>query len=269
MAFTPGGVFNLIASYFAQAGATIRTEQHNPVLEDIASGLSQVLVRDGRAPMTGALNMNGFAITNVAAGTSSSSVATLAQAMPIGAVIDFAGSTAPAGWLLCFGQELSRAAYPALFALIGTMFGAGDGSTTFNAPDLRGRVVAGLDAMGGVLAGRLNAVMASGTMGGVGGTQQHTLTAAQMAGHTHGVTTGAFAHTHSMPFPSFTTTTTGGGSFGISIYANSNTSVLTDSTTVPGQSLTTNAGNGLSGTAHLNTQPTMVMNKIIRASYNG
>ena len=70
-------------------------------------------------------------------------------AVPAGAVMPFAGSTAPAGWLLCFGQAVSRSQYGELFAVLGTSYGVGDGSTTFNLPDLRGRVVAGVDNMGG------------------------------------------------------------------------------------------------------------------------
>ena len=67
-----------------------------------------------------------------------------------GEIVPDAGSTAPAGYLQCFGQAISRAAnYAGLFAVIGTTYGAGDGSTTFNVPDLRGIVVAGKDNMGG------------------------------------------------------------------------------------------------------------------------
>lgn len=73
-----------------------------------------------------------------------------------GIVQQYAGSSAPVGWLLCYGQAVSRATYAGLFQVIGTAFGAGDGSTTFNLPDLRGRVVAGADNMGGTAAGRLN-----------------------------------------------------------------------------------------------------------------
>lgn len=62
---------------------------------------------------------------------------TLYADAPIGAIQAFGGTSAPAGWLLCQGQAISRTAYAALFAAIGTAFGAGDGSTTFNVPDLR------------------------------------------------------------------------------------------------------------------------------------
>jgi microcystin-dependent protein len=97
----------------------------------------------------------------------------------VGEVAAYAGATAPSGWLLCFGQAISRTTYAALFALVGTTYGAGDGSTTFNVPDLRGRVVAGQDDMGGTSANRLTG--ASGgvdgdVLGGTGGAEQHTLT---------------------------------------------------------------------------------------------
>jgi microcystin-dependent protein len=65
---------------------------------------------------------------------------------PTGAVQMFAGSAAPTGWLLCDGAAVSRTTYAALYAVIGTTFGAGDGSTTFNVPNLKGRVVVGCDA---------------------------------------------------------------------------------------------------------------------------
>src|SRR5215475_1863724 len=64
-------------------------------------------------------------------------------------VESYAGPTAPAGSLLCYGQPISRTAYAGLFATLGTTYGAGDGSTTFNLPDLRGRVTAGKSDMGG------------------------------------------------------------------------------------------------------------------------
>jgi microcystin-dependent protein len=79
----------------------------------------------------------------------------IAGAVPIGVVNPFAGATAPSGWLLCFGQTVSRTQYSGLFLTIGTTYGAGDGSTTFALPDLRGRTIAGEDDMGGTAANRL------------------------------------------------------------------------------------------------------------------
>jgi hypothetical protein len=63
----------------------------------------------------------------------------LYMAMPIGAVIDFAGTTPPSGWLIADGRLVSRSTYAALFAVLGTAFNAGDGSTTFGLPNFNGR----------------------------------------------------------------------------------------------------------------------------------
>ena len=67
---------------------------------------------------------------------------------PSGTILDFSGPVAPQGWLLCDGSAISRTDYAALFAVIGTIYGVGDGSTTFNLPDLRGEFRRGLDNMG-------------------------------------------------------------------------------------------------------------------------
>lgn len=75
--------------------------------------------------------------------------------IPSGMLAPFAGTSAPSGWFLCYGQTVSRTTYAALFTAIGTTYGTGDGSTTFNLPDLRGRTIAGVDDMGGSAASRL------------------------------------------------------------------------------------------------------------------
>lgn len=80
--------------------------------------------------------------------------ALIAASIPAGAVQAFARATAPSGWLVCDGSVVSRTAYPALFAAIGVVFGAGDGSSTFALPDLRGEFIRGLDGGRGVDAGR-------------------------------------------------------------------------------------------------------------------
>lgn len=110
---------------------------------------------------------------------------------PTGAVMPFAGSSAPIGWLLCYGQAVSRTTYAALFSVLSTTYGVGDGSTTFNLPDMRGRVVAGLDNMGGTSADRLTSPGSTtggidgDTLGNTGGAETHVLTVAQLAAHTH------------------------------------------------------------------------------------
>lgn len=121
--------------------------------------------------------------------------------LPVGTILDYAGSSAPAGWLLCYGQEVSRTSYAALFAILGTTYGVGDSSTTFNLPDCRGRVRAGLDNMGGTSAARLSTVLTSTTLGETGGAQQITLSTSELPSHTHAfsaTTDSDGAHTHTV-----------------------------------------------------------------------
>lgn len=82
------------------------------------------------------------------------SVSSLGIGNPPGTVITFAGSTAPTGYLACSGQQVDRVTYADLFAAIGTVFGVGDGTTTFNLPDLRGEFVRGWDNGRGIDSGR-------------------------------------------------------------------------------------------------------------------
>jgi microcystin-dependent protein len=101
-----------------------------------------------------------------------------------------AGTSAPDGWLFCYGQAVSRTTYSAIFSRLSTTYGVGDGSTTFNIPDLRGRVVAGQDDMGGTSANRLtnhSGGLNGDTLGDTGGSESHTLTESEMPEHRHDV----------------------------------------------------------------------------------
>lgn len=115
----------------------------------------------------------------------------IGAAMPPGTLIDFAGLTAPAGFLACTGQAVSRTTYAALFAAIGSTWGAGDGSTTFNVPNLSRLTTIG--AGGTALSGPAN------TVGAVGGEETHTLSVAELAAHNHGV--NDIGHLHSLIDP--------------------------------------------------------------------
>lgn len=106
----------------------------------------------------------------------------------VGEVIEWLGSTLPAKCAWANGQNLSRTTYSALFAITGTTYGAGDGSTTFGVIDKRGRVAAGKDNMGGTAANRLTGLsggVVGTTLGAAGGAQSHVLTVAQLAAHNH------------------------------------------------------------------------------------
>lgn len=104
---------------------------------------------------------------------------TTGDTLPVGSIIPFAGLDMPANWLPCMGQELSRTTYADLFAKIGTIYGTGDGSTTFNLPDLRGRVTVGVDVRDSDLE----------SIGNTGGEKEHTLTVDEMPAHDHTIKT--------------------------------------------------------------------------------
>lgn len=108
--------------------------------------------------------------------------------VPSGSVMPYAGSSAPTDWLLCSGAAVSRTTYAALFAVIGTTYGSGDGSTTFNLPDLRGRSAFGVDNMGGTAANRITSGgsgITGTTLGAAGGAETVTLSTSQIPSHNH------------------------------------------------------------------------------------
>ena len=120
---------------------------------------------------------------------------------PAGTIVAFAGTTAPAGWALCYGQAIDRSSNADLFGSIGTTYGAGNGSTTFNLPDLRGRSIFGLDNMGGTAAGRLGSSLLN--LGAGAGSDSATLAVENLAAHTHtftgtliSTTTNSHSHTY-------------------------------------------------------------------------
>lgn len=118
----------------------------------------------------------------------------LDAAAPVGALGSFARNTAPTGWLKANGAAVSRTTYAALFTAIGTTFGTGDGSTTFNLPDLRGEFIRGWDDSSGVDSGRA-----------FGSSQGHAL-----QNHSHGQTVGSSTAGGSIVGPSSQVSTTQG-----------------------------------------------------------
>ncbi|WP_246188836.1 phage tail protein [Nitratireductor arenosus] len=255
-----GGVYSLPGSYKATTGQPITVAQHNPVLEDIGTALTGSLPRDGSAAMQANMPMGAKRVTNMAAGTEPTDAVTRAQLvalLPPGIINDYAGPSAPAGWLLCYGQAVSRSTYSTLFAAIGTTYGSGDGSTTFNLPDHRGRVSAGKDDMGGTSANRLSSI-GSTALGAVGGSQTHVLSIAEMPSHNHDGTTGnAGAHNHTV---SDSTTADGTGfDFGSGYIQPAVVTRVTSDAPNHAHTIPSQGGGG----AHNNVQPTIITNKII------
>ncbi len=106
--------------------------------------------------------------------------------MPAGVINIFAGSVAPDGYLICDGSEVSRTEYADLFAIIGTAYGEGDGSTTFNLPDLQSRIPVGISPE-----------PEFDELGKTGGAKVHALTVSEMPAHIHGGSTSTSgSHTH-------------------------------------------------------------------------
>lgn len=173
---------------------------------------------------------------------------------PSGTIAAFAGSAAPSGWLLCQGQAVSRTTYATLFGVIGTTYGAGDGSTTFNLPDGRGRSLIGA----GQGVGLTNRALAA-----TGGEEAHALSVAELAAHNHGVTDPG--HTHSYVF-NWTgannnlwhqNATNGlGPGDGSTPNGSGGAAIQTNTTGISIQ-------NNGSGTAHNNLQPFLAVNWII------
>jgi microcystin-dependent protein len=196
--------------------------------------------------------------------------------VPVGVVNPFAGTVAPAGWLLCDGRStgISRTTYAGLFAVIGTTYGSGDGSTTFNLPDLRGRVVAGADNMGGTDAGRLST---SNTLGTTTGAETVVISSANLPNHSHAIDHDHAAFTSGDDSPDHThgigytfVGYAGGGTVsahagGTSTYASTGASRHQHNINVP--NFTGTSGNGgFANTGVNNMQPTMVLNYIIKAA---
>lgn len=185
-------------------------------------------------------------------------------AFSAGMLMPYAGASAPTGWLLAYGQAVSRTTYADLFTAISTTYGSGDGSTTFNLPDLRGRTIAGQDDMGGSSANRLtnqSGGLNGDTLGASGGAETHQLTGAQsgLPAHGHGLSGGIH-------------TTRSGGSQGqlgvvIQSFVDGNgdgTGTYTFGNTNFDNFSVSNNTAADAASAHNNVQPTIILNYIIK-----
>ena len=182
------GVYRLPSGNPVVPDTLIESVWANTTLDDVANALTGSLPRSGVAPMLAPLILSSDAITQPLQAASKAYVDNFlayATGMPLGAITAYATNGVPAGWLLCNGQAVSRTTYAGLFTAIGTIYGVGDGTTTFNVPDLRDEFIRGLGA--GVLGTKYVASFASHTHG-------VAITSGNVsADHTHGFSTGGMS----------------------------------------------------------------------------
>lgn len=162
--------------------------------------------------------------------------------LPTGGVCQFAGSTAPSGYLICDGSAISRTEYASLFGVIGTAYGVGDGSTTFNIPNIKSKTPVGLDSNDTDF----------NTLGNTGGEKTHTLTESEMPVHYH-------ERIRALEGNQYLGKGTGSKTNVVGTTFNTGQYDYTDTTN--NNYATGSAGGGL---AHNNMQPFIVMNYIIK-----
>lgn len=279
-AFVRTEVSNLIAS--APAALDTLDELAAALGDDANFATTVTNSLAAKAPLASPAFTGTPTAPTAAAGTNTTQIATTAFAqelvnafLPAGMISPFAGSSAPSGWLLCAGQVVSRTTYARLFSALGTTYNTGgEAGTDFRLPDLRGRVIAGVDNMGGVAASRLSAATITGggdALGEVGGAETHVLTQAQLASHTHiqdshghGITDPGHTHLFLPKWQGSAGTGVNldingyGNDYGLSGYINgSTTGVTVNNNTATNQSTGSNQ-------AHNNVQPTIVLNYIIK-----
>lgn len=180
--------------------------------------------------------------------------------MPSGTVLDYAGAVAPVGFLACDGAAISRTTYSDLFAAIGTIWGSGDGSTTFNIPNFNGRTSIGNGNYTDPVSGSITRSVAQSI-----GAEAHVLTTPQIPSHTHTQN----AHSHAVQ--------SANGPTAISLNNPGNAGILAEDAPAGGyvstapvggnkyiqDTVATNQNTG-GGLSHNNMQPSLVVLKMIK-----
>ena len=138
--FSASGLARTVISADANDSTIDVKDDRNFVVKTNATTI--LTINDNTATTTVPIVLPGVPTTSLQAATKSY----VDQVTPAGSIMAFAASSAPTGWLICDGSAVSRTTYAALFAVVGTTWGVGDGSTTFNVPDLRGQFLRGFDS---------------------------------------------------------------------------------------------------------------------------
>lgn len=194
---------------------------------------------------------------------------------PIGALMPYAGSAAPTGWLICDGSSVLRATYPALFSVIGTTYGSADG-THFNVPNLVNRVAVGSGSSysRGQTGGAATVTLTDANLSSHSHSLSVSGSAASAGGHSHGGSTTSDSHSHSVGNQNSrsdilagggtNTASTGSGSTGSDSHGHS---ISTDSSGSHGHTVSVSGSVGTTGsdTAHENMPPFVAMPYLIRA----
>lgn len=216
----------------AANGEAVRHEQLQAVITTL-NGVTSAFLSKAGGTMTGAISMGSQKITDLATPTAANDAANKTYVdnallsfggLPVGTVIDYAGSGTPTGWLVCDGTAVSRTTYANLFAIIGVAHGVGDGTTTFNLPDTQGRATIGTGAGSGLTVRAL---------GDKVGAETHVLDVTQIPAHTHSLT----------------------------VYADTGSAAVGDGGGATSASTTGSTGGGL---GHNNMQPSIALKKLIK-----
>jgi len=153
----------------------------NSITVDGAAKFESTVTIEGNAVVKGDVHVSSKVCASAFYGDGTN----LTGRMPVGAIIPWVVTAAPSGYLLCHGSAVSRTTYSDLFAVVASLYGDGNGSTTFNLPDFRGRFLAGYNAGTSRLTSVTSGMVVGDTIAVTGGTQAVTLTEAQLASHTH------------------------------------------------------------------------------------